>query len=89
MGIRSMAFYTAKPLKEVGFAGINRILPPLEKAGDFLAGGTPHPFGNVVPSYEPGVYLAELGKFLPPFIAIRSKRRCPCSGNTRLSTAIP
>jgi uncharacterized FAD-dependent dehydrogenase len=73
-------FLYREALERSGFCRDKPYFAPAEKAGDFLAGGTPHPFGNVAPSYEPGVYLAELGKFLPPFIRDSLKEALPLLG---------
>lgn len=40
---------------------------PGQLVGDFLAGRTSQDFGNVSPSYQPGVRLGDLGESLPDF----------------------
>ena len=42
---------------------------PVQKVGDFLVGKTTKEFGKVLPTYMPGVTMANLNEILPDFIA--------------------
>ncbi|MDR6625756.1 NAD(P)/FAD-dependent oxidoreductase [Caulobacter segnis] len=54
-------------------AGGGTYQAPGQLVGDFLAGRPSTEFGEVIPSYKPGVHLTDLAKCLPPF-AIESMR---------------
>jgi uncharacterized FAD-dependent dehydrogenase len=56
-------------IEQAAFCKDKPYFAPAETIGDFLAGKTPSAFGKVQPSYRPGVYLADLAAFLPPFIS--------------------
>ncbi|HET9033939.1 MAG TPA: NAD(P)/FAD-dependent oxidoreductase [Dokdonella sp.] len=40
---------------------------PAQRVGDFIAGSPSSQFGNVLPSYKPGVHLCDLATALPDF----------------------
>lgn len=42
---------------------------PCQKVSDFLTNQVSSEFLSVKPSYKPGVYMADLNKILPPFVA--------------------
>jgi uncharacterized FAD-dependent dehydrogenase len=50
---------------------------PAEMVGDFVKGKEPLFFGKVKPSYLPGVYLQDLNKILPDYIASSLKEAFP------------
>ena len=62
-------FFYREALERSAFCRDKPYCAPAEKMGDFLKASAPTSFGKVQPTYEPGVYLSDLGKFLPPFIA--------------------
>jgi len=62
-------FFYREALERSAFCRDKPYCAPAEKMGDFLKASAPTSFGRVQPTYEPGVYLSDLGKFLPPFIA--------------------
>jgi uncharacterized FAD-dependent dehydrogenase len=70
-------FFYREALERSGFCKDKPYFAPAEKVGDFLKGNLPEAFGKVAPSYEPGVYLADLSKYLPPFIANSLKEGLP------------
>lgn len=51
------------------FAGGGDFTAPAERVGDFLKGRTPEAFGDVKPTYRPGVCKSDLYKCLPDFVA--------------------
>ena len=51
------------------FAGGGDFTAPAERVGDFLRGNKPGPFGDVKPTYRPGVCRNDLYKCLPDFVA--------------------
>lgn len=53
---------------------------PAEMVGDFVKGKEPFFFGKVKPSYQPGVYLQDLNKILPDYIAASLKEALPILG---------
>jgi uncharacterized FAD-dependent dehydrogenase len=53
---------------------------PGQTVGDFLAGGTGAPFGQVVPSYRPGVRPADLSTLLPDYAVAALREAIPVFG---------
>ena len=51
-----------------GWAGGGGFRAPAQRVGDFLEGRETRAFGEVIPSYLPGVTAADLRAVLPPFI---------------------
>ncbi len=51
------------------FAGGGDFTAPAERVGDFLRGRAPGQFGDVKPTYRPGVCRSDLYKCLPDFVA--------------------
>lgn len=70
-------FYYREALEKSAFMKEQPYRAPVETVGDFLALRHPEKLGRVAPSYEPGVYLADLAKFLPPFIASSLREALP------------
>jgi uncharacterized FAD-dependent dehydrogenase len=70
-------FSYREALERSGFCKDKPYFAPAEKVGDFLKNAVPESWGKVRPSYEPGIYLADLGKFLPPYIANALKEGLP------------
>jgi uncharacterized FAD-dependent dehydrogenase len=73
-------FFYREALERSGFCRDKPYFAPAERVGDFLKGNTANAFGKVAPSYEPGVYLSDLAKYLPPFIANSLKEGFPLLG---------
>lgn len=73
-------FFYREALEKSGFCKDKPYFAPTERVGDFLKGKTPTAFGKIIPSYEPGVYLSDLAKYLPPFIADSLKEAIPLLG---------
>jgi uncharacterized FAD-dependent dehydrogenase len=74
-------FYYREALEKSAFLKDKPYQAPVETVGDFLSHATPTTLGPVLPSYQPGVYLADLAKFLPPFIASSLREALPLLGN--------
>jgi uncharacterized FAD-dependent dehydrogenase len=53
---------------------------PGQKVGDFLAGRPSTTFGEVIPSYKPGVHLTDLGQCLPDFAIGAIREALPVFG---------
>lgn len=51
------------------FAGGGDFTAPAERVGDFIKGRTPTAFGDVKPTYRPGVCKSDLYECLPDFVA--------------------
>jgi uncharacterized protein len=50
---------------------------PGQLVGDFIAGQTSTEFGKVIPSYKPGVHLADLAQALPDFVIEAMREALP------------
>jgi len=50
---------------------------PGQLVGDFIAGQTSTEFGNVIPSYKPGVHLTDLAQALPDFVIEAMREALP------------
>ena len=61
-------------------AGGSNYKAPGQKLGDFLARKVTPEFGAVVPSYQPGVHLTDLGECLPPFVLDSIREALPVFG---------
>ena len=53
---------------------------PGQKVGDFLAGRPSTAFGEVIPSYKPGVHLTDLAQCLPDFAVEAMREALPAFG---------
>lgn len=53
---------------------------PVQRVDDFLAGRVSTAFGDVLPSYEPGVVLADLQGCLPHFAVVSLRQALPLFG---------
>lgn len=67
-------------LEKSAYSSQNPYFAPSETAGDFLANREPQAFKNTKPSYEPGVYLTNLNRFLPPFLSESLREAIPLLG---------
>ena len=70
-------FFYREALERSGFCKDKPYFAPAEKVGDFLKGNSPSAWGKITPTYEPGVYLSDLAKYLPPFIGNSLKEGLP------------
>ena len=62
-------FLLQRQIEKAAFAAAGgRFRAPAQRVEDFLAGRPSHAFGDVVPSYQPGVMPADLHAVLPGFI---------------------
>jgi uncharacterized FAD-dependent dehydrogenase len=61
-------------------AGGSSYAAPGQKLGDFLAGRSSSEFGEVSPSYRPGVYLTDLSLCLPDFVIESIREALPVFG---------
>lgn len=61
-------------------AGGGTYQAPGQLVGDFLAGRPSTEFGEVTPSYKPGVHLTDLAKCLPPFAIEAMREALPVFG---------
>lgn len=61
-------------------AGGRNYMAPGQKLGDFLADRPSTEFGEVIPSYKPGVHLTELKKCLPDFVVDAIREALPAFG---------
>ncbi|MEY4722223.1 MAG: hypothetical protein RIQ46_1948, partial [Pseudomonadota bacterium] len=67
--------------EELAFkAGGGDYCAPGQKVGDLLAGRPSSSFGEVTPSYQPGVKLGDLGHCLPPFVIESIREALPVFG---------
>ena len=67
--------------EELAFkAGGGDYCAPGQKVGDLLAGRPSTAFGEVIPSYKPGVKLGDLGDCLPPFVIEAIREALPVFG---------
>jgi len=73
-------FFYREALERSGFCKDKAYFAPVERVQDYLAGNTPTSLGKIQPSYEPGYYLADLGKYLPPYIANSMREGLPLLG---------
>ncbi|KAF1854716.1 hypothetical protein Lal_00008597 [Lupinus albus] len=60
-------------------AGGSNYKAPGQKLGDFLAGRPSTTFGDVTPSYQPGVHLTDLSQCLPDFVIESIREALPRS----------
>ncbi|QCI92787.1 NAD(P)/FAD-dependent oxidoreductase [Novosphingobium sp. EMRT-2] len=61
-------------------AGGSNYKAPGQKLGDFLAGRPSTTFGEVTPSYQPGVHLTDLSQCLPDFVIESIREALPAFG---------
>jgi uncharacterized FAD-dependent dehydrogenase len=61
-------------------AGGSDYKAPGQKVGDFLAGRASTEFGDVIPSYKPGVRLTDLSQCLPDFVIDAMREALPVFG---------
>jgi len=61
-------------------AGGSTYQAPGQKVGDFLAGRASTEFGEVLPSYKPGVHLTNLDQCLPAFVIEAMREALPAFG---------
>ncbi|WP_353227116.1 FAD-dependent protein [Novosphingobium sp.] len=62
-------------------AGGSNYCAPGQKVGDLLAGrASSGAFGSVVPSYQPGVHLTDLGQCLPDYVISAIREALPVFG---------
>jgi uncharacterized FAD-dependent dehydrogenase len=61
-------------------AGGSDYKAPGQKVGDFLAGRASAEFGEVLPSYRPGVHLTDLSECLPDFVIAAMREALPVFG---------
>jgi len=61
-------------------AGGSNYKAPGQKLGDFLAGRASTEFGDVTPSYQPGVHLTDLKACLPDFVVDAIREALPAFG---------
>ncbi|CAM3143740.1 NAD(P)/FAD-dependent oxidoreductase [Asticcacaulis taihuensis] len=61
-------------------AGGSTYQAPGQKVGDFLAGRASTEFGEVLPSYKPGVHLTNLDQCLPAFVIEAMREALPVFG---------
>ncbi|HQS96951.1 MAG: hypothetical protein B7X90_12100 [Novosphingobium sp. 17-62-19] len=61
-------------------AGGGNYMAPGQKLGDFLADRPSTEFGDVIPSYKPGVHLTELKKCLPDYVIEAIREALPVFG---------
>ncbi|HKT85531.1 MAG TPA: hypothetical protein VJQ77_05535 [Novosphingobium sp.] len=67
--------------EELAFsAGGSNYKAPGQKLGDFLADRPSREFGEVIPSYQPGVHLTDLRECLPDFVIEAIREALPVFG---------
>jgi len=70
-----------RKFEELAFqAGGSNYKAPGQKLGDFLAGRASTEFGDVTPSYQPGVHLTDLKACLPDFVVDAIREALPAFG---------
>lgn len=70
-----------RKFEELAFkAGGENYKAPGQKLGDFLADRPSTDFGEVMPSYQPGVHLTELKQCLPDFVVDAIREALPVFG---------
>lgn len=70
-----------RKFEELAFkAGGSNYKAPGQKLGDFLADRPSTEFGEVIPSYQPGVHLTELKECLPDFVVDAIREALPVFG---------
>ncbi|MDF2637289.1 MAG: dependent oxidoreductase [Novosphingobium lindaniclasticum] len=70
-----------RKFEELAFkAGGENYKAPGQKLGDFLADRPSTDFGEVMPSYQPGVHLTELKRCLPDFVVDAIREALPVFG---------
>jgi len=70
-----------RKFEELAFqAGGSNYKAPGQKLGDFLAGCASTEFGEVTPSYQPGVHLTDLKACLPDFVVDAIREALPAFG---------
>jgi uncharacterized FAD-dependent dehydrogenase len=68
-------------LEEAAFvAGGSNYHAPGQRVGDFLAGRPSTAFGEVIPSYKPGVTPTDLAQVLPDFVVAAMREALPAFG---------
>ncbi|SFG14854.1 hypothetical protein SAMN05518801_108103 [Novosphingobium sp. CF614] len=82
--------YPGHPLAGIAFqrkfeelayrAGGSNYKAPGQKLGDFLADRPSSEFGEVIPSYQPGVHLTDLRQCLPDFVVEAIREALPAFG---------
>jgi hypothetical protein len=82
--------YPAGPLAGIAFqrhweslayvAGGSSYAAPGQRLGDFLAGRPSREFGEVIPSYRPGVHPTDLSQCLPGFVVDAIREALPAFG---------
>ena len=90
VGIDPERDYPGHPLAGVAFqrkweslayvAGGSSYKAPGQKVGDFMAGRPSTAFGEVLPSYKPGVTLTDLSACLPDFVIEAMREALPVFG---------
>ena len=90
VGIDPERDYPGHPLAGIAFqrrweslayaAGGSSYKAPAQKVGDFLAGRPSTAFGEVSPSYKPGVTLTDLSACLPDFVIEAMREALPVFG---------
>ena len=70
-----------RKFEELAFrAGGSNYKAPGQKLGDFLANRPSREFGEVIPSYQPGVHLTDLRECLPDFVIDSIREALPVFG---------
>src|SRR3546814_135420 len=70
-----------RKFEELAFrAGGSNYKAPGQKLGDFLANRPSREFGDVIPSYQPGVHLTDLRECLPDFVIDSIREALPVFG---------
>ena len=64
-------------------------LAPAQRVGDFLAGRASTGFGSVLPSYQPGVHLCDLGTALPDYAITAIREAIPALDRQLKGFALP
>lgn len=77
-------------LEELAFkAGGSNYQAPGQKLGDFLEGKPSVEFGEVTPSYQPGVHLTDLAQCLPDYVIEALREALPVFGRQMPGYAHP
>ena len=79
--------YKTNPLAGIDFqrhwesmayqAGGSTYQAPAQRVGDFLAGRPSTALGEVDPSYQPGVFMTDLGSCVPPYVVAALREAIP------------
>ena len=70
-------------------AGGGTYAAPAQRVGDFLAGRASQVLGSVLPSYAPGVHLADLADCLPAYVVEALREALPAFAKTLPGFALP